>query len=151
VTAADINPEAVRNTELNAARHGVANRVRALHSDMFDGLAPEERFDTVFWNSNVIHVPDEFVYTRHLQHAVFDRCYAAHRRYLCDGLTRLTESGRLFLGFNSLGDIDELHRLAAASGARITERMRLTRRSGDVPVTFQLLEVTRGDALGRAA
>ncbi|MEJ8642042.1 methyltransferase [Streptomyces sp. MS1.HAVA.3] len=140
VTAVDINPEAVRNTELNAARHGVADRIHVLHSDLYDALAPGAQFDLVFWNSNVICAPQEFVYTRPMQHAIFDRGYAAHHRYLREGLTRLTGSGRLFLGFNSLGDADRLNSLAAQCGVRLTERNRTTRRAGEVPVTFQLLE-----------
>ncbi|MEV7405839.1 methyltransferase [Streptomyces sp. NPDC091267] len=143
VTALDITPEAVRNTELNAARHGVADRVRVLRSDLYDALAPDARFDLVFWNSNVICAPQEFIYSRPLQHAIFDRDYAAHYRYLSEGLVRLTETGRLFLGFNSLGDAPRLRTLAAESGVRIVERKQSVRRAGEVPVTFQLLEVTR--------
>ncbi|GAA2636326.1 hypothetical protein GCM10010425_43170 [Streptomyces spororaveus] len=140
VTAVDINPEAVRNTELNAVRHGVTDRMNVLHSDLYDALAPGEQFDVVFWNSNVICAPEEFVYTRPMQHAIFDRGYATHHRYLREGLARLTDSGRLFLGFNSLGDPGRLNSLAARCGVRLTERERTTRRAGDVPVTFQLLE-----------
>lgn len=143
VTALDITPEAVRNTELNAARHGVADRVQVLHSDLYEALAPDARFDLVFWNSNVICAPQEFVYTRPLQYAIFDRSYAAHHRYLREGLARLTETGRLLLGFNSLGDAPRLHTLAAESGVRIVERNQSVRRAGDVPVTFQLLEASR--------
>lgn len=141
VTALDINPEAVRNAGLNAHRHGVADRMRVLHSDLFDALAPGERFDVVFWNSNVICAPEEFVYTRPMQHAIFDRGYTTHERYLRDGQARLTSSGRLLLGFNSLGDTGRLDALATTAGLRLTERERTTRRAGDVPVTFQLLEV----------
>lgn len=140
VTAVDINPEAVRNTELNAARHGVTDRMNVLHSDLYDALAPNEQFDVVFWNSNVVCAPEEFVYTRPMQHAIFDRGYATHHRYLREGRARLTDSGRLFLGFNSLGDPGRLNSLAARCGVRLTERERTTRRAGDVPVTFQLLE-----------
>lgn len=151
VTAADISPDAVRNAELNAVRHGVADRVHALRSDMFDALDPDARFDVIFWNSNVVHAPADFAYTCGLQHAIFDRGYAAHRRYVRDGQARLTGSGRLFLGFNSLGDAERLDAVAADAGARITEYAALERRAGDVPVTFRLLEITRGDAPGAAA
>ncbi|MBU6530289.1 methyltransferase [Streptomyces mayonensis] len=150
VTAVDITAEAVHNTEVNAARHGVGDRVRAVRSDLFDALAPGERFDLVFWNSNVVPAPDEFVYDHGLQHAIFDRGYSAHRRYLSDGLTRLTEAGRLFLGFNSLGDLPRLTSLATASGTRITARRDSARHTSDVPVTFQLLEIT-ADPGNRAA
>ncbi|MEU4657379.1 methyltransferase domain-containing protein [Streptomyces sp. NPDC023723] len=150
VTAVDITTDAVRNTEANAARHGVGDRVRAVHSDLFDALAPDDRFDLVFWNSNVVPAPEEFVYSRGLQHAIFDRGYTAHHRYLRDGLTRLTEAGRLFLGFNSLGDLPRLTSLATRSGARITARQDSARHTSDVPVTFQLLEIT-ADPGDRAA
>ncbi|WP_229876950.1 methyltransferase domain-containing protein [Streptomyces nojiriensis] len=143
VTAADINPEAVRNTHLNATRHGVADRVEAVRSDLFDALDPGARFDVVFWNSNVVHAPADFAYTRDLEYAVFDRDYAAHRRYIRDGLARLSGAGRLFLGFNSLGDTARLDAAVAEAGARITEHTALTRRAGDVPVAFRLMEITR--------
>ncbi|MEV7724543.1 50S ribosomal protein L11 methyltransferase [Streptomyces sp. NPDC087917] len=143
VTAVDIDPTAVRNTELNAARHGVLDRLRVLRSDLYSAVAADEKFDLVFWNSNVIFAPDDFVYTRGVQRAIFDRSYAAHDRYLREGLGRLTPGGRMFLGFNSLGDAGRLTELVAASGARITERRRATRHAGGAPVTFQLLEVTR--------
>src|SRR3954454_24258073 len=38
VHATDLNPAAVKNTELNAERFGVADRVTSVHSDLFDGL-----------------------------------------------------------------------------------------------------------------
>ncbi|MEU2408664.1 methyltransferase [Streptomyces rubiginosohelvolus] len=142
VTAVDITPEAVRNTALNAQRHNLADRVVAVQSDLYDALPPSARFDLVFWNSNAIPAPREFVYARPLQHAIFDRDYAAHDRYLREGLARLTDGGRMFLGFNSLGDAPRLHALAAESGVRLVERRRMVRCAGDVPVTFQLLEAT---------
>ncbi|MFF2191375.1 methyltransferase [Streptomyces sp. NPDC058157] len=151
VTAVDINPTAVRNTALNAARHGVADRIRALRSDLYSNVAAGEKFDVVFWNSNVVLAPDDFVYTRRLQHAIFDRGYATHDRFLREGLGRLTSAGRMFLGFNSLGDTGRLNDLVAASGARLTERRRATRHAGGVPVTFRLLEVTGGAGGVKAA
>ncbi|MFG2293376.1 methyltransferase [Streptomyces sp. NPDC048603] len=151
VTAVDINPTAVQNTALNAARHGVADRMQVLCSDLYGAVAAGEKFDLVFWNSNVIFAPEDFVYTRQVQHAIFDRGYATHHRYLREGLGRLTSAGRMLLGFNSLGDADRLNELVAASGARITERRRAIRHAGGVPVTFQLLEVTDGSGGGKAA
>jgi release factor glutamine methyltransferase len=52
VVASDINSAALSNTALNVERHGVADRVRVLRSDLFDALDPHERFDTIFWSSN---------------------------------------------------------------------------------------------------
>ncbi|MDH6623577.1 release factor glutamine methyltransferase [Streptomyces sp. LBL] len=142
VTASDISSDAVVNAGLNAARHGVADRVRVQRSDLFDALEPGERFDLVFWNSNVVWAPEDFVYSRQVQYAIFDRDYAAHQRYLCQGLARLTGVGRLFLGFNSLGDAGRLDSLASQAGVRVIERRCEARRAGDVAVTFRLLEIT---------
>ena len=57
-------PSERRNAEL----HGVGDRMRVLHSDLFDALEPGERFDLIFWNSNYNAInPTE------LHHALFDR------------------------------------------------------------------------------
>ncbi|MFE9812062.1 methyltransferase domain-containing protein [Streptomyces sp. NPDC005227] len=142
VTALDIAPAAVRNTVLNAARHGVGDRVHALQSDLFDVLDPRTRFDVVFWNSNVVLAPDDFRYSSDVQHAIFDRGYQTHHRYLSQGPARLTDGGRLLLGFNTLGDREQLENLAAKAGLQITELNHATRQAGDTPVTFQLLDLT---------
>ena len=59
VTALDITTAAVENTRANAELHGVADRVRVAHSDLFEALEPGERFDLIFWNSNYIEVEPE--------------------------------------------------------------------------------------------
>jgi release factor glutamine methyltransferase len=142
VTASDIAPEAVRNVTMNAARHGVADRVRTLHSDLFDAMDPEERFDVIFWNSSVVLAPQDFRYSNDVQRAIFDRGYHAHERYLLQGKARLANGGRLLLGFNTLGDRECLEGLAETAGLRVSELNAHSSHSSDVPVTFQLLEFT---------
>lgn len=141
VDALDIVADAVRNTTMNAARHLVADRVQARHSDLFEALNPQNRFDVIYWNSAVVLAPAEFSYTSDVERAIFDRGYRAHRRYLSEGAARLTVGGRLLLGFNTLGDRDRLDELAHEAGLRITERRSLTHHAGDIPVTFQLLDI----------
>ncbi len=148
VVATDINAVAVANSELNAARHGLAGRIEFRLGDVFDGLAPAERFDLIFWNSPFID-PGADVRSGHddvrqrLRQAVFDPGYRAHERYVTGAGARLTAAGRLLLGFSDLGDHDALRRLAAGAGYRI-ETLRTT---GDlVPgVDYQLLELVRDD------
>jgi release factor glutamine methyltransferase len=53
VTALDISEAAVANTKLNAVRHGVADTVQVELNALFDALAPDERLDVIFWNSNL--------------------------------------------------------------------------------------------------
>jgi release factor glutamine methyltransferase len=143
VTALDVTQAAVCNTEANVRRHGVADRVRVLHSDLFDALRPHDRFDVIFWNSNVVEAPKDFVYSDDVQAAIFDPGYAAHARYLREGPGRLTRQGRLFLGFNSLGNGRRLKQLAAVHGLRVLTRRRISRPVGDFTVDFMLLELVR--------
>lgn len=82
VTALDINEQAVRNTEMNALRHGVTDRLTAVHSDLFDALGPDERYDTVYWHSNFVLAPPTYRHETVHEQAYVDPGYRAHRRYL---------------------------------------------------------------------
>jgi release factor glutamine methyltransferase len=143
VTAIDISAEAVRNTARNAHRHGVADRVRTLVSDVFDAL-PGERFDMIFWNSNFIEVPADFACTTPLERSVFDPDYATHRRYLAQAGDHLRPGGRLLLGFSSMGSLDRLAGLASELGLRVGV---LTRQVKFVPdrVEYLVLELVAAE------
>jgi release factor glutamine methyltransferase len=51
----DLSPEALAVASRNAARHGVADRVRFLEGDLFGPLTPEEHFDFIL--SNPPYIP----------------------------------------------------------------------------------------------
>jgi len=142
VTALDISTTAVENTRRNAELHGVAVRVSTLRSDMFSALGPDERFDVIFWNSNFVEMDDAFVNATDLHHAFFDPGYQAHRRYLREGPERLTERGRLLLGFADLGNPAKLRSLCAELGLTV-DLLRAERRELEIPIEFQLLELRR--------
>ena len=55
VTAIDLSPEALAVAGRNAARHGVADRVRFLEGDLFAPLSSEDRFDFIL--SNPPYIP----------------------------------------------------------------------------------------------
>nr|WP_168513854.1 class I SAM-dependent methyltransferase [Streptomyces sp. S1D4-11]QIY99815.1 class I SAM-dependent methyltransferase [Streptomyces sp. S1D4-11] len=116
VVATDINPDAVRNTEINAARHDMADRVRVVHSDLFSALDPAERFDTVYWHSNFVLAPDDYRYETDHERAYVDPGYRAHRRYLVEAPGLLTEGGSALLQFSDRGDLSLLHDMAAECG-----------------------------------
>ncbi|EDY50416.1 N-methyl-transferase [Streptomyces clavuligerus] len=148
VVAVDISPAAVCNSLLNAECHRVSDRVRVLESDLFGALAPDERFDAIFWNSNVIYTPAGFAGSGpgDLHGAVFDPGYVLHGRYLREGPDHLAQGGRLLLGFNSLGDTPRLTDLASGQGLRMNCLASAARHSGGTPVEFRLLEfVPRGE------
>ncbi|HET9896228.1 MAG TPA: methyltransferase [Streptosporangiaceae bacterium] len=142
VTALDIGSAAVENTRRNAIRHGVADRVRVLRSDMFEALGPDERFDLIYWNSNFVEMNAEFVNSTDLHHAFFDPGYQAHGRYLREAPAHLTEHGRLLLGFADLGNMPKLTALCAEAGLMI-EVFRAERRQLEISVEFLLLELRR--------
>jgi len=55
VTAVDVSKAAVELARHNAARLGLVDRLRILHSDLFAALPPEERFDLIV--SNPPYIP----------------------------------------------------------------------------------------------
>jgi methylase of polypeptide subunit release factors len=141
VTALDITAAAVANTEANARRHGVADRVRVLRSDLFDALDPAERYNVIYWNSNVIDAPEEFEYLDELQWAFFDRGYATHSRFLSQGPKLLAPGGRMFLGFNTLGNKERLHVMADSLGLELATVRRGPAALAGIGVELSLLEV----------
>ncbi|NJP81165.1 methyltransferase domain-containing protein [Streptomyces sp. AA8] len=142
VVAADINPAAVLNTSMNAARHGVSGRVRALRSDLFDRLDPGERFDTVFWSSNYVLAPAEYRPRTMHERAYVDPGYAAHGRFLEGAPGLLAPGGRVLLHFSSRGDVPALRRIADRCGRRLDVVRRTAVREGEHEVEHMLLEVT---------
>lgn len=141
VVAVDINPAAVENTRLNITRHGVAERVRVLESDMYDALDPADTFDLIFWNSNFVEAPAGTAYESDLARAFYDPGYACHERYLAGAHRHLRPHGRLLLGFADLGNRDRLEEMAQRYRYRIgtlTDERRTT--ASGRTVTFQLLD-----------
>ncbi|MER5768154.1 methyltransferase [Streptomyces sp. NPDC001985] len=141
VTALDINGKAVANTAANAERHGVGDRVRVLHSDMYTALAPTDRFDTIFWNVPWTYVEDGFPLSTDLHSAVFDPGYQGQARYIAGGHAHLADGGRLLLGTADLGDRERLDALAGEAGMRC-EVLRRVRRIEEIRVMeYYLLEL----------
>lgn len=149
VTALDISAAAVENTRRNAARHGVADRVRVEYSDLFAALGPGERYDLVYWQSNFIEAPQGFANDTDLHHSFFDPGYAAHQRFVREVPAHVAPGGRVLLGFNIFGNRPLLDRHCAEAGMAVSlenaehrtvravvDGVEVTRE-----VTFQLLEL----------
>jgi release factor glutamine methyltransferase len=107
VTAVDLSPEALAVAARNAAKHGVADRVRFLQGDLFAPIPAGEHFDFVL--SNPPYIPhDELaklpVGVRDYEpqraldggpdgYAVFDRLVEGARGYLKSGGCLIVEIG----------------------------------------------------------
>jgi release factor glutamine methyltransferase len=113
VVAVDILPDAVTNTQANAEKHGVSDRLEARVGDVYSSIRPDERFDLIFWNPPYGYVEPERELTL-LQRGALDPGYAAIRRYVIEGPNFLKPGGVLTLGFNSEFGRRELVEQAAA-------------------------------------
>jgi release factor glutamine methyltransferase len=140
VVAVDINHAAISNTWRNAERHGVSERISVRYSDLYESLEPDEQFDLIFWNSNFIDGPDDHTLESDLDHAYFDPGYRVHRRYLRGASSHLRQGGRLFLGFSSLGNWEELRRACSEAGLEPTVVRSEVRQLGSL-IDFQLIEL----------
>ncbi|MFB6615689.1 methyltransferase domain-containing protein [Streptomyces sp. NPDC085524] len=144
VVASDISPRAVENAAVNAERHGVDDRLSALHSDLFSGLNEGDRFDTVFWSSNYVLAPESYEYKSVHERAYVDAGYRAHRRYLEQAPRWLTPNGSALLHFSDRGDVAALYRIAQECGRELrtlrSHRVREGEYGSDV-VEHMLLEI----------
>lgn len=116
VVASDISEAAVQNTRANAVLHGVEDIVSTRHGDLFDILKADEQFDMIFWNSNFVFVPEDYVFDRAILRAFCDAGYVAHRRFLREAPVHLAPGGRVLMGFSSQGDESVLTALLAEHG-----------------------------------
>lgn len=119
VLATDISPAAVANCKANASSCGLADIVTARLSDVFSGVAADERFDLIFWNFPAVNAPrDEY---DPLECSVFDPDYQVIGRYLRDAGAHLSPGGRALFGFSEVtGDRVLLDQRAAEAGAALS-------------------------------
>lgn len=112
VLAVDINPLAVAATASNAARNGVAERVRCQVSDVFADV--DGAYDLI-----IIDPPFRwFPAADDLDRAVTDEGYATLGRFVAEVTDRLRPGGSVLLFFGTSGDVDHLDTLIAR--ARLT-------------------------------
>lgn len=144
VVASDVNLMAVANAAANAERHGVTDRMRAVHSDLFADLSADERFDLVFWSSNYVLAPEDFTVETPHEQAYVDPGYRTHRRYLEQAPLRTTATGSALLHFSDRGDVAALHRMADECGRELrllsARRVRETEYGDDI-VEHLLFEI----------
>ncbi|NTV54914.1 MAG: methyltransferase [Candidatus Moranbacteria bacterium] len=112
VTATDINPDAVRNAELNFKENEISAECHC--GDMYEPIPQGERYDFLFWNHpfNRGENPDEEMLLR----SGFDYRYESLEKYFSGARERLNPFGKLLLGTGSYASLSDVERLAEKYG-----------------------------------
>jgi release factor glutamine methyltransferase len=115
VVAVDVNPVAVDSARQNAELNGLAERIEASPSDVFDGVSG--RFDLIIFDP-----PFRWFRPRDLrERGTADENYGALTTFFREVGGYLTPRGRIILSFGTTGDIDYLHHLIAEAGLDVEE------------------------------
>ena len=116
IEAVDINPDAVKNTRMNFARHDIKNG-RAFVSDGFSSV--RGKFDVIVWNA-------PFHGSRAadlLERGCADEGYKDVREFFIRVPKFLKSGGRVVLGFSESGDLNLVRRLVRYCGLRVLREL----------------------------
>jgi release factor glutamine methyltransferase len=120
IVAVDVNPDALRAAERNAALNGVADRVRVFESDVFENV--EGTFDLIVFDPPFRWFAPRDMYER----ASTDEAYGTLTEFFARVGQHLAPDGRILLFFGTTGDIQYLKTLIATAGLRCQELRELT-------------------------
>ncbi len=133
VVAVDVNPEAVRNTQLNFERLGVFNG-EAFQSDGFDAVSG--CYDVVTWNAPYHGARPHDM----LERGCTDEGYRDIKSFFRSVDRFLRPGGLVVFGFSESGDVLLLEKLIKASGFRVKRRLS-DWRQGYNCMLFELIRV----------
>lgn len=106
--AIDINPQAAKNTKINAVINGVEDRIDVRHGDVFQTLREYECFDCIFWN-HPFHKGNENEDI--IEMACFDPLFRGFEKYVRDGHKFLNKGGKMLLGSSNFADLDDMKKI----------------------------------------
>lgn len=115
VTATDINPDAVKNTQANIALHHMEERVDVREGNLYDPIKANEKFDTIFWNVPYCLIEENSI--SDLDRAVYDPNYSSIEKFIKEAPQHLKDGGRLLIGFSTtLGRLDLIEKFTNEGG-----------------------------------
>jgi release factor glutamine methyltransferase len=115
ITAADINPTAVKNTQLNFEKFSIPNSL-AVVSDVFSNV-PKKNYDSIIFNlpyHNGVPAND-------LEKGVIDAGYHAMELFFKDAKNYLKKDGKLYIGFSQSGDLQRFNKSLSENGIVIQD------------------------------
>ncbi|KKU77789.1 MAG: N-methyl-transferase [Parcubacteria group bacterium GW2011_GWA2_47_64] len=138
VVAIDVNPDAVKNTQANIELHNMAGKVEVRQGNIFESLKPDEKFDTIFWNTPFGFIEQDEV--PDLEKAVYDPHYKSTERFIKEAKEHLKKGGRVLIGFSTtLGRLDLLQNFV--DEADLSLRLLYEVESEEIhPVKFEIFE-----------
>ncbi|MDB5265001.1 MAG: N-methyl-transferase [Parcubacteria group bacterium] len=101
VVAADINPVAVENTNINFKKFNLSNAV-AVVSDVFSNV-PKKKYDSIIFNLPY----HDGVPANDLEKGVIDAGYTAMIQFFAQAKPFLAEDGKMYIGFSQSGNIQK--------------------------------------------
>lgn len=116
VVAVDVNPDAVRNTQMNFARHNIRN-AEVFVSDVFADVTG--LFDIVAWNAPYHGTRPADM----LERGCADEDYRDVRAFFRNVGNHLKPGGLVIFGFSESGDMDLLEELIAENGFRVRRKL----------------------------
>jgi len=106
VLATDISAAAVANARRNIGIHGFQEVAIAQQSDVFDNIAADEKFSTVFWNTPWVWAPASYKLNGVVESAVCDPGYGSLRKFLRQARRHIAPNGRILVGTGSFARMD---------------------------------------------
>jgi release factor glutamine methyltransferase len=138
VVAVDVNPVAVDCARMNAAANGLADRLDARVSDVFENV--DGSFDLVVFDPPFRWFRPNDLWER----GTADENYEALTRFFAQVGERLASGGRVLLGFGTTGDMDYLHELVDRAGLAIEELRRVEGERDGFPVAYVAYRLAPG-------
>jgi release factor glutamine methyltransferase len=116
VTATDINPDAIKNANLNFKKHNL--KIKTYYGDLFDPLPSGIKFDFIFWNHpfNRGDNPNEEILLR----AGFDYRYKSLEKYFAQAHRYLNPGGKPLLGTGNLARLSEIKKISTKYEYKMT-------------------------------
>lgn len=138
VVALDINPVAVKNTQVNAHLHNFDSVIEARLSDVLDALSPDEQFDVVTMNPPFRNLPAK----DYVEATQWDTDLMVHKKFFVSIGRHLKPQGRIYLSQASFGARTEMYALAEAAGFQV-KLIGLRSLPDPAPIVFYAFELRR--------
>jgi len=135
VVAVDLNPDAVRNTDLNVDEHDMKNSIDVRVSDGFSAISGTEMFDLILAN-----LPGRSATAGDVVEAAqWDTGFRTHQSFFSDAPSHLNNGGRILMTKANYPEINDVVSLAESAGLSVSVAAKMVPPDSD-PRTYYLLE-----------